>query len=149
MGHHRKQDSMRSLLWLIPASGLLISSCQREYMESPEDIPTSTIEFTDITSSCDSACMYDSIVLHANARGENLKYEWQRAKGSLVQDKEDPSKAYFWGCFTCVGRLTVSCTVSNEFGSFTKEIDVFVWPWTKDRGRFKGWERYIDRYGQW
>ena len=149
MGHHRKYGGLRNLLWVIPALGVLVTSCQREYMESTEDIPTATINFIDITSSCDSACMYDSIVLHANAQGENLRYDWQRAKGSLVKDKDDPSKAYFWGCFTCVGRLTVSCTVSNEFGAYTKEIDLFVWPWTKGGRRWKGWEKYIDRHGVW
>ncbi len=143
---------MKSLLYTlctVMIIGLAVTSCQPSYMEDSEDVETSTIQFRGITASRDSACMYDTIVLTADAVGENLKYEWQRAKGSLVPVKGQPNKAYFWGCYTCLGRLTVSCTVSNDFGSYTKEIDVFVWPWTKDQGRFPGWERYIDRYGHW
>ena len=143
---------MKSLLYTLGTViiiGISATSCQPSYMEDPEDIETPTIEFRELTSSCDSACMFDTIVFVADAVGENLKYEWQRAKGSLVPVRNEPNKAYFWGCHTCVGRLTVSCTVSNEYGSYTKDIDVFVWPWTKERGRFPGWERYVDRFGQW
>lgn len=143
---------MKSLLFALCIAiviGITVAACQPSYMEDPEDKETSTIEFRVLTASCDSACMFDTIVITADAMGENLQYEWQRAKGSLVPVKGEPNKAYFWGCQTCVGRLTVSCTVSNEYGSYTKDIDVFVWPWTKDRGRFPGWERYIDRYGHW
>ena len=129
--------------------GISILSCQRDYMEELIDRPTDEIDFVSLTSSRDSACMFDTIVLKAEAFGENLKYNWSRAKGSLAVKKDDPSTAYFWGCHTCVGRLTVSCTVSNEFGSYTKDIDVFVWPWTKDQGRWEGWEKYIDLRGQW
>lgn len=128
---------------------IAITSCQPSYMDTPDDKYTSTIEFRQLTSSCDSACMFDTILIVADAVGDNLKYEWHRAKGTLLPDPHEPNKAYFWGCHTCVGRLTISCTVSNEFGSYTKNVDVFVWPWTKDRGRFPGWEMYIEMFGQW
>lgn len=143
---------MKSLLFtfsIVIMIGIAVTSCQPSYMKDPEDMESSSIEFRGLTASCDSACMFDTIIITADAVGENLKYEWQRAKGSLVPVRNEPNKAYFWGCFTCIGRLTVSCTVSNEFGSYTKDIDVFVWPWTKERGRFRGWEKYIDKYGQW
>lgn len=143
---------MKSLLHTLCAViiiGIAVTSCQPSYMEDTEDVETSTIEFRGLTASRDSACMFDTIVLVADAAGENLQYEWQRAKGSLVPVKGEPNKAYFWGCHTCVGRLTVSCTVLNEHGSYTKDIDVFVWPWRKERGRFPGWEKYVDRFGHW
>lgn len=149
MKYLNKEIVMQKLIYVISILSFTLVSCQREYMDFVDDAPTSTIEFVSITSSCDSACMYDTIILYANAHGDNLKYEWQRAKGSLVPVKDDPSKAYFWGCHTCVGRLTVNCTVSNEFGAYTKEIDVFIWPWTKEKGRWNGWEKYVDRFGQW
>ena len=124
-------------------------SCQRNYIDSDEDIYTETIDFHEITASCDSACMFDTILITAHATGENIYYRWQAPKGSLVPVKGDPSKAYFWGCQTCVGRLTIYCTVYNTHGSFTKSIDVFVWPWIKQQGRWDGWEEYVDKYGQW
>lgn len=105
---------------------LIVPSCQPEYMDETEDVATDTIEYIGLTASRDSACMYDTIVLIAEAEGNNLNYKWQRAKGSLVPVKGEPYKAYFWGCYTCVGWLTVSCTVSNEYGSYTKDIKVFV-----------------------
>ncbi|MCM1168494.1 MAG: hypothetical protein NC324_01005 [Bacteroides sp.] len=120
---------MKTLFYTIGialAFGGLISSCQPDYIEDTENIETDTITFRGLTASRDSACMYDTVVISADAEGENLNYKWQRAKGSLVPLKEDPSKAYFWGCFTCVGWLTVSCTVYDEYGSYTKDIEVFV-----------------------
>lgn len=114
------------MLWaLIP----LISSCQEDYIKEIEDKPTDKIVFTGITASKDTVCMFDTIVLTANATGENLKYTWQRAKGSMVGVKGEPEKVYFWGCQTCCGDLTISCTVENEYGAYTKDISVFVYPW--------------------
>lgn len=123
---------------------LLSSSCQEDYIMEIEDKPTDLIEFTGITASKDSACMFDTIVLTAIAKGENLKYTWQRAKGSMVGVKGEPDKVYFWGCQTCCGDLTVSCTVENEHGAYTKEIRVFVFPWHRwqepwSRDRFEKW----------
>ena len=128
---------------------LTLSACQSSYMEEPADHPTDLIKFEGIMASRDSACMFDTIILEAKAVGENLTYHWQRAKGSLVPVKDDPSKAYFWGCQTCVGRLTVSCTVFNEYGSETKDIDVFVWPWYTWQERPDWWREYIDHFGHW
>lgn len=74
---------MRKLLFFSILTVPLISvttSCQEDYIKEFEDKPTETIEFTGITASRDSACMFDTIVLTANAKGENLKYTWQRAK---------------------------------------------------------------------
>lgn len=129
---------------LIPA----VSSCQEDYIMEIADRPTDTIEFTDITASKDSACMFDTIVLTANAKGENLKYTWQRAKGSMVAVEGHPDKVYFWGCRTCCGDLTISCTVENEYGAYTKEINVFVYPWYSwdepwPRDKFEKWLEYI------
>lgn len=127
---------------------LVASSCQEDYIKEIEDRPTDMIEFTDITASRDSACMFDTIVLTANAKGENLKYTWQRAKGSMVGVEGMPEKVYFWGCNTCCGDLTISCTVENEYGAYTKDISVFVYPWYSwqepwSEERFEKWLEYI------
>ena len=130
-----------SLLMCLAVTGLI--SCQDDYMEEHVDVPTDQIEFEGIVASKDSACMFDTIVLHARAKGERLNYRWQRAKGTLVVTKEDPSKAYFWGCTTCLGTLTVYCTVSNEYGSYTKEVKVFIFPWLVGQEPWDGWEDFI------
>lgn len=142
-------NNMKYLLCLICSFMVVaftVTSCQRSYIDEPMDIATSTIEFKNLTVSRDSACMFDTILIVADAVGDNLKYEWQRAKGTLIPVKGEPYKAYFWGCYTCVGKLTVACTVSNDFGSYTKYVDVFVWPWTKQEGRFPGWEILVDDF---
>lgn len=135
---------MRTTLFILFLSTLLFTSCQDDYIEDYDDIETELITFEGITASRDSACMFDTIVLSAQASGENLDYKWQRARGSLVQLPEDPSKAYFWGCVTCVGDLTVTCTVSNEHGQYTKDVTVFVWPWRKGQTPPNNWQAYID-----
>lgn len=126
----------------------IISSCQEDFIEEIEDRPTELIEFSGITVSRDTACMFDTIVLTANAKGENLKYTWQRAKGSMVGVKGEPDKVYFWGCQTCCGDLTISCTVENEHGAYTKEVSVFVYPWFSwqepwPKERLERWLEYI------
>lgn len=142
---------MKKLLlfpFILAVLAAVISSCQEDYIRDIEDKPTELIEFTGITASRDSACMFDTIVLTANAKGENLKYTWQRAKGSMVGVKGEPYKVYFWGCQTCCGDLTISCTVENEYGAYTKEISVFVFPWYSwqepwPKERLEKWLEYI------
>ncbi len=122
----------------------LLTNCQEAFFEEYADIETERISFDGITASRDSACMFDTIVLSAHASGDNLNYKWQRTRGSLVPLPDDPSKAYFWGCQTCVGDLTVTCTVSNEHGQYTKDVTVFVWPWRKGQKPFPNWQQYIE-----
>ena len=135
---------MRKIFFIIFLAAFMLTCCQGDYIEYYVDIETELITFEGITASRDSACMFDTIVLSAHASGENLEYKWQRTKGSLVQVPDDPSKAYFWGCRTCVGDLTVSCTVLNEHGQYTKDVTVFVWPWYKGQKPPENWQAYID-----
>ena len=108
---------------------ILIISCQKDYIEDFDDVETESIVFEGITASRDSANMFDTIILTAVAKGENLQYKWQRAKGTLIPFNDNPSKAYFWGCPTCIGDITVSCTVSNESGQYTKEKNLYIFPY--------------------
>lgn len=133
---------------LLSTIAFTVSSCQEDYIVEIEDKPTETIEFSGITASRDTACMFDTIVLTANAKGDNLKYIWQRGKGSIVPVKGEPDKVYFWGCQTCCGDITVSCTVVNEYGAYTKDVNIFVYPWYSwqnpwPEDKFEKWLDYI------
>lgn len=137
-----------ALIGVFALLSLIVSSCQEDFIVDIEDRPTDLIEFSGITASKDSACMFDTIVLTANARGENLRFTWQYAKGSLVAIKGEPDKVYFWGCQTCCGDLTVSCTVENEHGAYTRDVTVFIYPWRRDQPawsqeRFEKWLEQI------
>lgn len=110
----------------IALSSILFVSCQKEYFDKSLDKPTDKIKYISLTASQDSAKMYEPVIITAFAEGENLKYKWQKNKGSLVLESENVAK--FWGCPSCLNWVTVSCTVSNEYGSETKEIRVFVKP---------------------
>lgn len=110
----------------IVLSSILFISCQKEYFDENLDKPTDQINYISLTASQDSAKMFEPIIITASAEGENLKYRWQKNKGSLVLESKNVAK--FWGCPTCLNWVTVSCTVSNEYGSETKEIKVFVKP---------------------
>lgn len=116
---------MKKLIYLIVVMSMLVA-CQPDYFETTEDIPTNTIDFERLEVSKDTAYMFDTIVVKAIASGENLNYKWQKNKGSLVPKADEPDISYFWGCPTCIGELTISCTVSNEFGSYTKSINVYI-----------------------
>lgn len=103
---------------------LLLCSCQKEYVDNTEDRPTDKIDYISLTASKDSAKMFEPVIITAIAEGENLKFKWQKNKGSMVLEERNVAK--FWGCPTCLNWVTVSCTVSNEFGSETKEVRVFI-----------------------
>lgn len=101
-------------------------SCQKEYFDETTDSPTDKINYISLIASQDSAKMYEPVIITATAQGENLKYKWQKNKGSLVLESGNIAK--FWGCPTCLNWVTVSCTVSNAHGSETKEVKIFIKP---------------------
>lgn len=117
-----------TFLWktAIVVSAFLFFSCQKEYVDENIDRPTDQIDYISLTVSQDSAKMFEPVIITAIAEGENLKYKWQKNKGSLVLESENVAK--FWGCTTCLNWISISCTVSNEYGSETKEVKVFVKP---------------------
>ena len=117
---------MKKMIYLIIPALISLTACQPEYFEMTEDIPTETINFERLEVSKDTAYMFDTIVVKAIASGESLNYKWQKNKGTLVPKADEPNIAYFWGCPTCTGWLTISCTVSNEFGSYTESINVYI-----------------------
>lgn len=104
----------------------LLASCQREYLDDISDKPTDKIRYVSLTASQDSAMMFEPVIITATAEGENLSYKWQRNKGTLIIDEGKPNTVQFWGCPTCLNWVTISCTVSNEYGSETKEVQVYV-----------------------
>lgn len=106
------------------ASAAQIISCQKVYVDETPDIPTDKIDYISLTASQESAKMFEPIIIKAVAKGENLEYKWQKNKGSLVLDND--STARFWGCPTCLNWVTISCTVSNQYGRETKEVKVFI-----------------------
>lgn len=109
---------------IIAVLSILFISCQKEYLDENFDYQTDQINYISLTASQDSAKMYEPIIITAIAEGENLEFKWQRNKGSLVLDSD--SVVQFWGCPTCLNWASISCTVSNEFGSETKEVKVFI-----------------------
>ncbi|MGN0032393.1 MAG: hypothetical protein ACI358_01225 [Candidatus Limimorpha sp.] len=108
---------------------IIILGCQKDYIEDFNDIETESIVFEWIIASCDTANMFDTIILTAVAKAQNFQYKWQRAKGTLIPFNYNPSKAYFWGCPTCIGDITVSCTVSNGSGQYTKDKSLYIFPY--------------------
>ena len=117
---------MKNIYLTLALLSIFLASCNRDYYEDNYDIPTESIRFKELSVSKDTALMYDTIVLKAIAEGEDLQYKWQKNGGTLVPKKDDPSTAYFWGCPTCTGWLTVGCTVSNSFGAYTKDTNVYI-----------------------
>lgn len=101
-------------------------SCQKEYVDDIQDNPTEKINYISLEASQDSANMWEPIIITAVAEGENLQYKWQKNKGSLVVEEGSGNVAKFWGCPTCLNWASISCTVSNEYGSETKEVSVFI-----------------------
>lgn len=117
----KRASLLTIIIVVLPA---LFISCQKEYFDENIDNVTDQIKYISLTASQDSAKMYEPVIITAIAEGENLEYKWQKNKGSLVLEADNVAK--FWGCPTCLNWATVSCTVSNEYGSETKEVKVFI-----------------------
>lgn len=105
---------------------LLCVSCQREFVDEIIDKPTDKIQYISLTASQDTAKMFEPITITANVIGENVRYVWQRDKGTLIVQKGKGNVVQFWGCPTCLNWVTVYCTAVNEHGTVTRSVNLFI-----------------------
>ncbi len=106
-------------------TSLVLFSCKKEYIEDPEDTSES-IEFVSLEASTYSAKVWDTIFIKATVIGDSLEYKWQKNSGSMVKT-DKPNEVIYWGCYSCVGKNTITCTASNSTGEKTKSVEVEVY----------------------
>lgn len=104
---------------------LIIFSCNKEYIEEPEDTSES-IEFISLEASTYRAKVWDTIWIKVTVIGDSLEYKWQKNSGSMVKT-DNPNEVIYWGCYSCIGKNTITCTASNSTGEKSKSVEVEVY----------------------
>lgn len=68
----------------------------------------------------------DPTIITCSAEGGNLEYKWEVDLGDIFPLKSDNSVVRFTGSPCCIGKKIIKCTVSNDKGSVTSNIEIFI-----------------------
>ena len=60
------------------------------------------------------------------AEGGNITYEWHVDLGNILPYPNDNSKIRFTGSPCCIGKKLIECKVSNDKGTDSKIIEIFI-----------------------
>ncbi len=98
--------------------------CEKEPEPEPEPEPIPTpFSFTSLTTEDDTLSFPETTKLTALATGEELLYVWIPEQGDIIGDG---NTVYYAPSACTVLNTTITCKVSNENNSATKEITVYV-----------------------
>ena len=107
------------------ATFVLLYSCKKEGSYFPgqgnsgPDTTSSVFNYISLVASPDTVKVGDVINIYATATGKNLYYTWSTSHGNLfgsgyhVESGADPC---------CVGRIKVTCTISDSTHTESKDI---------------------------
>jgi hypothetical protein len=104
--------------------GLIVSCKKKE--ETTYVKPSSNLAIDSIVATKTNIIIWEEIYITAYATGKNLTYKWSRNHGSMLF--VDSSTAKYWACPNCIGLNTVECKVSNEYGTVSDTIMIYVNP---------------------
>jgi hypothetical protein len=65
-------------------------------------------------------------IITCNASGGNLEFTWEVDLGDIFPINSDNSQVRFSGSPCCIGKKLIKCTVTNDKGSDTKEIEIII-----------------------
>jgi len=68
----------------------------------------------------------DPAVITCKASGGELEYTWEVDLGDIFPLKEDNSVVRFSGSPCCIGKKFITCSVTNDKGSDSKVIEIFI-----------------------
>jgi hypothetical protein len=111
-----------SLIAILILSVFVFCKCKKEPEPEPEPEPT-PFSFTSLTTEDDTLSFPETTKLTALATGEELSYVWIPEKGDIIGDGNTVNYA---PSACTMGNTTISCKVSNENNSETKEIIIYV-----------------------
>lgn len=101
---------------------LAIYACNKEKNDTYEDT-TDLISIDSLTASFYSVRAWDTTTITCYASGENLIYGWECDHGNF---NGGGTQIKYAAGECCVGLNTIICTVSNETGHVTEEIQIEV-----------------------
>jgi len=68
----------------------------------------------------------DPAIITCNASGGEIEYTWEVDLGDIFPMNNDNSVIRFSGSPCCIGKKYIKCTVTNDKGSDTKTIEIFI-----------------------
>ncbi len=100
----------------------LIFACKKED-DTPPEGPTEHVIIDSLTATFYTVKAWDTTTITCYARGENLVYGWEcdhgNFNGSGTQIKYAAGEC-------CIGLNTITCTVSNDSATVSKDIQIEV-----------------------
>jgi len=114
------------LLALLPI--ILFAGCTKSNPTTPNNVVTTVPKIVSLTAPKDSI-LYggsESADITCVATGGNLKYVWHVDLGDIIPLNGDHSMISFTGAACCVGPKTITCTVSNDSGTVSKDIIITI-----------------------
>ena len=96
-------------------------SCKKETEPDPET--QTPLEFISLTSGVDTLSFGETTKLKAVATGEELSYVWIADQGDIIGSGDEVNYA---PSACTIGDVLISCEVSDNTDSETKEIRLYV-----------------------
>lgn len=98
----------------------IIAACEKE---KDKGTPSDKIRIDSLTATFDTVKAWDTTTITCYAFGNSLEYAWECDHGNF--NGSGPQIKYAAGqC--CIGTNTITCTISNNTGFASKEIQIVV-----------------------
>lgn len=103
------------------------TSCKKETESEPE-IETSFPVIVNLSSDKNSIKFGgdDPAIITCETTGGDISYVWEVDLGDIFVINEDGSQVRFTGSECCIGEKIISCTASNDKGSVSDTIMIFI-----------------------
>ena len=68
----------------------------------------------------------DPAIITCETTGGEISYEWEVDLGDIFVLNEDGSQVRFTGSECCIGEKVIKCTASNDKGSISETVIIFI-----------------------
>ena len=114
---------MKIIVVIFVIIGLI--ACSEEQLTNNDSVKPEIISLTTDKSTIKFGGEEPAIIT-CNASGGNLEYTWEVDLGDIFPLKSDNSQVRFSGSPCCIGKKLIKCTVTNDKGSDTKDIEIII-----------------------
>ena len=105
---------------------LFLAGCDKENKDINLNTEFPAIDSITTSSYQVKAGSKDPAILNCYATGGNLNYVWEVDLGDLFPLNDKGSEVQFTASPCCLGEKSISCMVSNDKGSVSKNITITI-----------------------
>jgi hypothetical protein len=98
----------------------IIAACEKE---KDKGIPSDKIRIDSLTATFDTVKAWDTTTITCYAFGDSLEYAWECDHGNF---NGSGTHIKYAAGQCCIGTNTIICTISNNTGFASKEIQIVV-----------------------